>query len=367
MLKLLYITNGITGAGGLERVLSIKASLLAEEYGYEVKILSLNEKDKSPFYCFSKKVSFESIRVTGAAPAYIRSYFNGIRKVVKTFRPDVISVCDDGLKGFFLSLVFGSGIPVIYERHVSREIEKTQNRSWLNRIKAGVKWMLMEKLGSRFSRFVVLTKGNKKEWTSLKNLVVIPNPLSFYPEESSPLKNKKIIAVGRHSFQKGYDRLLNSWQLVKSESNDWQLSIYGKEDPLINLKKQAEDLQIGNSVSFFPPEKDIQSKYLESSILVMSSRFEGFGMVLAEAMACGVPCISFDCNYGPSDIIKDGVDGFIVPEADVNALAEKIKKLMQDENLRCTMGVKAKTNIKRYLPQSIVKEWDMLFKELTGK
>lgn len=365
-MRLLYITNGVNGAGGLERVLSIKASYLADYYNYEVSILSLNDNHLYPFYTFSNKIKMLSISVSGNPLQYFLSYKKGIQEMVRQLKPDVIAVCDDGLKAFFIPKLLGSKIPIIYERHVSKEIEMNEGFSAFKKIIIKSKWKLMEELGSNFSRFIVLTNGNTNEWKSLKNVAVIPNPLSFYPSTSSSLQNKKVIAVGKQGYQKGYDRLLNSWQLVNEKFPDWQLEIYGTIAPEFELQQLAQELGIDQSVFFFSPEKDIQSKYLDSSVYVMSSRYEGFGMVLIEAMACGIPCVSFDCNYGPSDIIENDVDGFVVTNGDCDSLASRIIELISDEALRITMGTKAKENVKRFLPETIVQQWDELFKAITG-
>lgn len=363
-MKLLYITNGINGAGGLERVLSIKASYLAEQYQYDVTILCLNNADKDPFYTFSNKIKMVSLAVGGNPIQYIAAYKKGIQHLVEQIKPDVISVCDDGLKGFFIPKIIGAKIPVVYERHVSKEIEVNASFSFLKKQLIQMKWRLMEQLASSFSKFVVLTNGNTMEWSSLSNMIVIPNPLSFYPKESSTLQNKKVIAVGKQGFQKGYDRLLAAWQLVNRKHPDWQLEIYGTISAEYRLEELSKSLGIGDSVIFYPPEKDIQSKYMDSSVYVMSSRFEGFGMVLIEAMACGVPCVSFDCNYGPADIISHNVDGMIVPNGDIAALANSIITLLSRGDLRINMGEKAKSNVKRFLPEVVVKEWDILFNQL---
>ncbi|KQR91848.1 hypothetical protein ASG01_12645 [Chryseobacterium sp. Leaf180] len=363
-MKLLYITNGINASGGLERVLSIKASYLAENYGYEVTILSLNNNHLNPFYEFSKKIKMVSIDVGGNPIQYFLSYKNGICNIVKKYNPDVISVCDDGLKAFFLPKILRIKTPVIYERHVSKEVEMNNEFSFRKKLGVKLKWQLMEFLAKDFSKFVVLTNGNKKEWSSLQNLTVIANPLSFYPEQSSSLQNKTVISVGRHSYQKGYDLLLSSWQKVLMKCPDWKLEIYGKVDDSLGLVRLAEKLGIEKSITFYKPERDISQKYLESSLYVMSSRYEGFGMVLIEAMACGLPCVSFDCNYGPSDIIIDSIDGFLVEKENKSALAEKIVFLIDNLELRRTMGSKGKENVKRYLAKPIVDNWDRLFKSL---
>lgn len=366
MIKLLYITNGINGSGGLERVLSVKASYLAESFGYEVTIITLNEKHPNSFYTFSPKVTLRSITVAGNSIAYMKNYVKSIKTVVNELCPDIISVCDDGLKGFFVPKILNANIPIIYERHVSKEIEINHNCSFWKKIIVKLKWKLMNHLGSSFSKFVVLTNGNLNEWESLKNVRVIPNPLSFYPETSSVLINKKVIAVGKQSYQKGYDLLLKSWALVSNEFSDWQLEIYGKKELDDKLEILAKSLDIQDNIAFYEPEKNIQEKYLESSIFVMSSRYEGFGMVLIEAMACGLPCVSFNCNYGPSDIIENEVDGIVVPKGNTQQLAEALSQLIKNIELRNQMGFNAKENVKRYLPENVLAKWDQLFKELTN-
>lgn len=360
-MKLLYITNGVNGSGGLERVLSIKASYLVDKLGYEVTILGLNQGCSNLFYDFSNQIKFEEIEVSGNPFSYVKKYISGIKNTIKKLKPDVIIVCDDGLKAFFLPIILGKIKPIIYERHVSKNIEIAKDFNIFKLIVAKTKMKIMEVLGATFSKFIVLTKENTKEW-NLNNLQIISNPLSFYPNENATLQNKKVIAVGKHSYQKGYDRLLVSWQKVIVSNPDWKLEIYGKKDSSQELEHLAKELNIASSVIFFEPEKNILPKYLDSSIYVMSSRFEGFGMVLIEAMACGIPCVSFDCPFGPSDIIQNNIDGFLVENDNTDELANRLNQLIEDESLRFKMGANAKENVKRFLPETIMNQWDNLFK-----
>ena len=362
-MKLLYITNAINGSGGLERVLSVKAGYLAEKLGYDVHILTLNNGHINLFYGFSNKIILHDIPVSGNPISYARSYFSGIKNTIINVNPDIIVVCDDGLKAFFLPTLLGKSIPIIYERHVSKSIEIGKGFGIWKLIFVKMKMKLMDVLASTFTKFIVLTKGNTKEWKG-KNIQIIPNPLPFYPEESASLLNKKVIAVGKQSYQKGYDRLLQSWQIVSRIHPDWQLEIYGKFDASQKLECLAKSLGIEESVHFFEPQYSIKDHYLASSIYVMSSRFEGFGMVLIEAMACGVPCVSFDCPHGPGDIINDNRDGYLVENGNTKALAEKLNVLIKDTDLRVLMGKNAKENAKRFLPENIMKQWDEVFKSI---
>ena len=365
-MKLLYITNGITGPGGLERVLSVKASLLADHWGYEVHVLSLNEEGKETFFEFSSKIIRHSMKVGGNPLRYIEAYINGIRQKVKEIQPDVISVCDDGLKGFFIPKMLGTKIPLVYERHVSQLIEKGAGQNQILARIADFKFHVMKHLAKSFDRFVVLTEGNTKEW-HLNNMAVIPNPLPFYPEQPSILQRKKVIAVGKQSYQKAYDQLLESWSLLPAQFKDWELDIYGQKEEALQLSVLAGQLGIGKQVFFHSPDRNIESRFLESSVFVLSSRFEGFGMVIIEAMACGLPVVSFDCPHGPADIITDGTDGFLVENGNVELFAEKLEVLLKSETLRKEMGSACRENVKTYLPQNIIAQWNELFLSLVKK
>ena len=363
-IKLVYITNQICGSGGLERVLSIKASYLSDILRYEVHIITLNQGNTPLFYKFSPNLIYHDISATGNKLIYAIKYIKGLRKTVQKINPDVISVCDDGLKGFFVPYILGKPCPMVYERHVSKNIEiKTDNISLITKLKLACIFRLMHRGAKIYNKFIVLTKGSLREW-NLNNLMVIPNPLSFYPNTSSTLHTKKVIAVGKHCRQKGYDRLLKSWVSIAKQFPDWALEIYGTIDKDEGIKDLANKLGISKSVTCFPPVKNIQVKYQSASVYVMSSRYEGFGMVLIEAMAYGVPCVSFDCPYGPSDIIQNGVDGYIVPNGDVKALSEKLALLMEDKGLREKMGANSRMNVLRFMPETIMSKWDILFKSL---
>ncbi|WP_108868359.1 glycosyltransferase family 4 protein [Aquimarina aquimarini] len=365
-MKLVYIVNRIDGPGGLERVLSIKASMLADHYDYDIHIITLNQDETTLFYNFSPKLTYHNITVTGNSLKYMYTYVSEMKRMIKKISPDIIIVCDDGLKGFLVPLALGKPCPMVYERHVSKNVEIKQGKpSLFDKIITRIKFGIMNFGGKFYDHFVVLTQGNLNEW-NLKNLKVIPNPLSFYPNDTdiSTLVNKKVLAVGKQSFQKGYDRLLHSWKEVAEKFPEWSLDIYGTIDKKEGLDDLAIKLNIKSSVNLYPPEKNIAEKYKEASIYVMSSRYEGFGMVLTEAMAYGVPCVSFDCHYGPSDIIADHKNGLLVENNDIQGLADAIALLIENNETRKVMGKNARDDVKRYLPEKIVAEWDEVFKKM---
>lgn len=361
-MKLLYITNGITGAGGLERVLAVKASLLAEKFGYEVHILTLNESPEAkPFFEFSDKIKRHSIAVHGNPLKYWKLYRIRIRQKVAEINPDVISVCDDGLKGFYIPRILKIKIPIIYERHASLQISAKSSKI---EFKHKMVNFLMQKNAQSFDKFVLLTEGNLKEWPA-GNLAVIPNPLPFTVEKNADLSVKTVISVGSLSYNKGTDLLLEIWEKVSKNFPDWKLEIYGKSaDSNYEELNQKKNLR---NVFFNPPVSDIQQKYVEASVFVLPSRSEGFGMVIIEAMACGLPVVSFDCPHGPGDIVTDGKDGFLIENGNTDQFAEKLALLMKDIELRKKFGTEAKITAQNYRPETIVAVWDQLFKTLTSR
>jgi glycosyltransferase involved in cell wall biosynthesis len=359
-MKLLYITNGITGAGGLERVLSIKTNELINLHQYEIYIITLNEFDIEPFYFFNPKIHFYSIKTGNNAFIYSFRYINELRKKVRIISPDIIDVCDDGLKGLVLPFLLGFPCPMVYERHVSKNIFFHQNQNILTKNIIKIQLNIMDYFAAKYHKFVILSEGTLAEW-KLNNIEIIPNPVSFYPEQSSTLLNKKVIAVGKQSYQKGYDTLINIWAEVIKVHPTWNLEIYGKFDDEIGLEKLIKKLNITKNVTFFEPTKNIKEKYLEASIYCMTSRFEGFPMVLLEAMACGVPCISFKCPTGPEDIISDGLDGFLIEDKNSNQFRDKLILLIENEMKRLDFGKMAKINISKFSVKSIVDKWDELF------
>lgn len=351
-MKILYITNGISGIGGLERVLSIKASYFADTMHHDVHIITLNDGLGNRFYPFSDKIHFHNVETHGRVFSFLKSYIQGVNQVVKTIQPDIISVCDDGLKGLYVPLWLKKGnAALIYERHASMRLNGSKLQS-----------RLMQLGGYLYDKVVVLTQYNLSEWKS-KNLMVIPNPLSIYPQQVSALDRKKAICVGSISYNKGYDLLIEAWAKVAEQFPDWEVTIYGGGDTSAFQKMVAEK-GLTCQIHFCGPTSDIQSKYLEASLFVLPSRSEGFGMVLIEAMACGLPCVSFDCPCGPRDIINDGENGYLAIPEDPQDLANKIMLLMSNKNKMQEMALQSQKVLTKYSIATIAAIWNDLFSSL---
>ena len=215
-------------------------------------------------------------------------------------------------------------------------------------------------------RFVVLNENAVMEWPELTNVRMIPDPLPLNLYVRSDLRSKRIVTIGRYSYEKGYDCLLKIWSIVEKKCPDWQLNVYGMGDPTPYVKLMDELSIDQRRCHLNSSLVDVESEYLRSSILVQPSRTEGFGLVLVEAMACGLPVISFDCENGPRSLITDGEDGFLIPAYDVDLFSERLVTLMNDEKLRTIMGEKGVQNSQQYHISKIAQQWQQLFDDLVG-
>jgi glycosyltransferase involved in cell wall biosynthesis len=221
----------------------------------------------------------------------------------------------------------------------------------------------LDKNVKRLDRFVVLTHEDATYWKGMTNLTVIPNPITINQGQHTNGQSKQVIAVGRYTNQKGFDLLISAWKTVNKKHPDWILNIYGGGNKDA-YQKQIDEVGLTNVIKCNGPVSNIAEKYQESSIFVLSSRFEGLPLVLMEAMSVGLPPVAFTCPCGPRDIIHDGEDGILCENGNIEELAEGICQLIENEQLRQEMGQKAAQNIQRYTIDNIMKQWDELFQEI---
>lgn len=377
MKRIAYCTPSLYIAGGIERVLTTKMNYLADEAGYDVWVILTDGRDKEPYFKLSEKihvvnldVNFEELWKHGfivKIPVYLkkqRIYKKRLKQVLFDIRPDITITTLRREINFITSIKDGS--KKIGEMHVNRANYRNFEANDSNFIKElfAKFWMrnLVGKL-KKLDRLVVLTNEDKANWKELQNVIAIPNPLNVFPTVVSKQCNKKAIAAGRYCYQKGFDLLIEAWALVAQRHPDWILEIYGagNRDEYVKL---AENNGVSNCVIINLATDNIYERYADASLFVFSSRFEGFGMVLLEAMATKLPAVSFACPCGPRDIISDGEDGILVENDNVLELADKICYLIENEDIRMDMARNAVEKAKLYSVDVIMKKWLDLFESI---
>lgn len=363
-MKLLYIVPKINNEGGVARVLSVKINYLVEKKNYEVHILTQNDGNSPLFYEFNDKIKLHDISLKGNKISFFFQYKKALQKTIKAVNPDVIIICDNGFKAFLVPFILRTKIPVIFESHGSKYVRETKPKNnFISKSIFNFQLKFKEFAAKKFTKFVALSDENLKEWR-VNNGIVISNPLWFSTEKTAELENKKALVLARHSYEKGIDRLLLIWQKVIQKYPDWILEIYGNSNENKEYKKLAISLEIDKNVCFLEPVKNISKKYLEASFYLMTSRSEGFPMVLIEAMAFGLPCVAYDCPTGPKAIIDNENNGFLVENDNEDAFVGAVSSLIENKNLRLEMGEKAQKSVKKFNLEIIMKQWVNLFDSL---
>lgn len=374
-MKILYCIAGTRHSGGMERVLANKANWLVS-HGYEVVIVTTDQEGDKPFFplderieCYDLAIEYEENNGKSFLNKLIHYPIKQYRHrkrlaaLLKQVKPDItISMfCND--VSFLPKIKDGS--KKVLEIHFSKFKRLQYGRKGLWRMADRYRNKQEEKQVRQFDRFVVLTEEDKSYWGAIPNIEVIPNARTFNSTNTATLNTKRIIAVGRYTYQKGFERLIEAWNLICRQYPDWHLDIIGDGEDRLQLQKLIEHYNIGAHITLCPPTKDMDTVYRSASLVAMSSRYEGLPMILLEAQAYGLPIVSFACKCGPADVVTDGVDGFLVSEGDIEALANKLTTVIKDDALRQQMGRAARNNSKRYEEEVIMKKWETLFHRLT--
>lgn len=376
-MRIVYIFKSLAQKAGTERILIDKMNYLCKEHQvyiitYEqgthpisflmdnrIKHIDLNVRFFTRYkYCKIKRfLSFFTMK---------KNFYRKLNSICRKISPDFV-VCTTyaaSLIDVIHNVSERNHAKLVIEAHTITDEIKGGNHS--NSFKAIyaklIYWYVMRQI-SKCDALVTLTEDDAKTWKILKKHYVISNSIT-YPSIVKEVKSKTVITAGRLEYQKGYDLLVDAWKYVHQRHPDWLLKIYGDGSMKVMLINKIKELGLQSAISILLPIDNIYDEYMNSAIYVSTSRFEGFGLSMAEAMACGTPCVAFDCPYGPKNIIRNEEDGILVKNLDNRELARQINYLIEHEEIRKQMGKKARNNIKRYAPEEIMVKWDTLFKEI---
>lgn len=378
--NIFIIANNIHEVGGLQHVVHRLAELFAEA-GHNVELIGIVPYD--PPRCYIQQPHYRSwvLYERDEPPAWRpRSLFDHFdlhsrlrERERRRMRADAIErlrrrfeACDEGIvivsqswSMQWVSKAVPRHLRVIGQSHESFEA----SRGLLPSTIGSQRYRRMVRHFADIDRLLLLTAvdARKFERAGFNNVGVMHNPLSFYPEHPSDLSRRTVVSVGRLVDQKRYDRLVDAFVTVADRHPDWRLRIFGDGPNEDQLRAQITRLGLSDHVELMGPTDRVEDELLNSSVFALSSEFEGLPLVLAEAMACGVPCVSFDCAPGITEIIQDGLDGLVVRNGDVAGLAEGVCRLIEDEALRRRLGECARVNIRRFSPDKILEEWHRLF------
>ena len=375
-MKIVYVIASLETSGGTERIVLEKANYLTKVFGYDVSIICYDQHKNSPnFYKLSEKVKQINLGLQMYSQYQYRypkrlwkKYVlrsrlkEKLSKVVKEIDPDILI----GISHYRADIVctIDCKAKKIIESHVPRSFIENTNNKYINDIyKRYYDMRYFHIIEKKADLIITLTKGDQKHWRKAKQIKTIPNFSNIHGHQLCDLKKKRVISIGRLSKEKGFDRLLVIWKLVVNKHPDWQLDIFGDGDMKNKLEQK---IKLGNitNVTLCGTTNNISKVLSESSICVSTSYYEGFSLVLLEAITHGVPCVAFDCPYGPRTIIEDGKCGYLVQDKKTHLFAEKLCSLMEDEQLRHQFSIASVERSKTFNIDSIMLQWKNLFEKM---
>ena len=378
-MRILIMHRSFALVGGAERVITDKANFLANA-GHQLLLVSYEQGQHPLPYELHPSVGYKDLDCRFftlskySLPLHfyhflrLRNKFKkALHSTVEDFKPDVVVLASDWqtLMGAVVQSV--NPIPVIAEfhntyAHIMRKVESSEN--WLRKVMTQFYYRQTISNLRKCSKLVVLTEIDAQNWRRhFDNVCVIPNPVTQYPEviDDIPKDNGRIIFVGRFNHEKRIDRLITAFSMIADRYPDWHVDVFGDGNEKENLLRQIDECGLVNRVVIHEPTKAIYDEYKRSEMLVLCSEHEASPLVLVEAMACGVPCVSLDCPTGPRAIIKDGETGLLAKDGDVNDLASKIEWLIVHEAERKEMGLKARVFAASRKQDVVMGQWEKLY------
>ncbi|MFW2035703.1 glycosyltransferase family 4 protein [Acinetobacter junii] len=337
-MKILFIINSLKNKSGSERVAVELANKMSRIDDYEITLLNRESTKDNAAYPL-----FENINVI-ALTGNIFQFYKKLKKYISTCTYDVVIIHNMGKLSLLCTFLPNLNKLVTLE-HVS----------FISRPKTVQ--LLSHFFYTRIDQVVTLTQNDKEQFDKFhSNVIVIPN-FSPFPIISSPQnKTKQIVTIGRLTDQKNYLHLLYAWEKIYQDIPDWQLNIYGEGEHQTILQDYIEQHSLGN-VSLKGSTSNVKQVYEQSSFFVMSSKYEGLPMVLIEAQSFGLPIVSYNCPYGPSDVIKNYENGLLVSDQNINELAAAILKVASSPDLLDQFAKNSLLNARKYQSEQILKIW----------
>ncbi len=364
---------------GVERVMSDKMNYLAEQ-GYEVIMVTYEQgqhPNAFPLHdsirhidlgvCFYPIMKYGLLKRLPLIMQLRKQFKKRLRALLNKLQPEILIVSTCSIKLMDIVLSIKTDARKIIESHAPcYAIKKSvyyKDRPAL-RLLASLydKWMLGQ--ASKADLLVTLTEGDAKEWQMyISNIKVIPNPVTFYPSEVKQHdgSGRRIICAGRLDKEKRFDFLIDAFAQIADKCPEWKIDIFGEGADRQMLVDKINYFGLSDRIVINKPTSDIYSEYQTSELYVLSSLYEGFGLVLVEAMSCGIPCVAFRCKYGPEDIIEDKGNGLLVEDGNVNELGEAMLWMINHPMERIHMGEKARKDVSRYKKNIVMQKWIDLF------
>lgn len=379
-MKLIYCIRAIYNPGGMERVLANKVTYLVEKLHWNVSIVTTDQKGLPPFYPFPQGIRMIDLGIDYADDndknvfkkivGYLRRkrlHKRRLSALLQKEKADIVVSLYPSESSFIPDIKDHS--KKVLELHFCKFFRLQYGRSGLLGLIDKWRTKQDERLVRKFDKFVVLTNEDKGYWGNLHNIEVIPNAAMNMSGHFSDVTSHRVIAVGRLDYQKGFDRLIQAWELIQKDNRyaDWCLDIFGQGEWHNMLQEMITSRGLEKTARINQPTNNIGNEYAHSSLIVMTSNYEGFGMVLVEAMACGVPAVAFDCKCGPKDIIKHRENGLLVDNGNIEGLADAMMEVMGNEDFRKMLSENARKIVSTYSEDVVMGKWIGLFNSLIEK